>query len=181
MQQSTRRLTTTGDAGGGEPHNILQPYQVHNYIIKAKQSSGVVATVVDNLNSTSTTDALSANQGKIINEKIQELTTYSTEEQVVGTWIDGNPIYRKSFNIGNVTSDVEISTNITNFAELISATGRGKLENQYWATLPQTNIQASGVYFAINLNSDGSKIQIKRSSNLFRYVVIILEYTKTTD
>lgn len=66
MQQSTRRLTTTGDAGGGQPHNILQPYQVQNYIIKAKQSAGVVATVVDSLNSTSATDALSANQGRLL-------------------------------------------------------------------------------------------------------------------
>jgi microcystin-dependent protein len=61
---------TTSNAGEGEPHNILQPYEVHNYIIKAKQSAGVVATVVDSLNSTSTTDALSANQGRLLNEKI---------------------------------------------------------------------------------------------------------------
>lgn len=37
------------------------------YIIKAYQSAGVVATVVDNLNSSSATDALSANQGRILN------------------------------------------------------------------------------------------------------------------
>lgn len=54
----------TGDAGN------LQPYIVTNYIIKAFQSAGTVATVVDNLNSTSTTDALSANQGKTLNENI---------------------------------------------------------------------------------------------------------------
>lgn len=60
----------TTSTGGGQPHNILQPYQVINYIIKARQSSGVVATVVDGLNSTSTTDALSANQGRVLNEKI---------------------------------------------------------------------------------------------------------------
>lgn len=42
------------------------------YIIKAAQSAGVVATVIDNLNSTSTTDALSANQGKVLNEKIED-------------------------------------------------------------------------------------------------------------
>lgn len=52
----------------------LQPYTTSNFIIKAKQSSGVVATVVDNLNSTSATDALSAKQGKILNDKIS--TTY---------------------------------------------------------------------------------------------------------
>lgn len=59
----------TAKTGEGQPHNIMQPYLVCNFIIKAKQSSGLVATVVDNLNSASETDALSAKQGKILNEK----------------------------------------------------------------------------------------------------------------
>lgn len=54
--------------GGGQAHNNLQPYIVSNYIIKAKQTQAVVATVVDNLINTSKVDALSANQGKILNE-----------------------------------------------------------------------------------------------------------------
>lgn len=58
------------ETGGSQAHNILQPYIVQNYIIKAAQSSGVVATVVDNLTSTSATNALSANQGKVLSDKI---------------------------------------------------------------------------------------------------------------
>ncbi|MCI8470347.1 MAG: hypothetical protein HFJ35_02480 [Clostridia bacterium] len=58
-------------AGNGQPHNNLQPYIACNFIIKAKQSSGLVATVVDNLESTSETDALSAKQGKILKEMMQ--------------------------------------------------------------------------------------------------------------
>ena len=77
VQQSTNRLTTTGSTGGGQAHNILQPYIVTNYIIKAFQSAGTVATVIDNLNSTSTTDALSANQGKVIKELMQGTILYS--------------------------------------------------------------------------------------------------------
>lgn len=57
------------NTGGGQPHNILQPYITLNYVIKASQNAGLVATVVDNLNSTSTTDGLSANQGKVLKEK----------------------------------------------------------------------------------------------------------------
>ena len=62
----------SSQTGENQPHNILQPYIVQNYIIKAKQSAGVVATVVDGLNSTSATNALSANQGRILNEKISK-------------------------------------------------------------------------------------------------------------
>lgn len=70
---STNSTTT----GGGEPHNILQPYIVINYIIKAFQSAGTVATVVDNLNSTSTTDALSANQGNVLKELLNGTVLYN--------------------------------------------------------------------------------------------------------
>lgn len=69
----SKKQLLTDNAGGGQPHNNLQPYTVSNFIIKAKQSSGVVATVVDNLNSTSATDALSAKQGKELNDKISEI------------------------------------------------------------------------------------------------------------
>ena len=58
--------------GGGQAHNNMPPYVGSYYIIKAKQSAGVVATVVDNLSSASPTDALSANQGKILNDKINK-------------------------------------------------------------------------------------------------------------
>ena len=63
--------------GNGQPMNNLQPYQVTNYIIKARQSSGIVATVVDGLNSTSTTNALSANQGKVLKEMITGVEVFN--------------------------------------------------------------------------------------------------------
>ena len=57
-----------------QPHNNLQPYFVTKFIIKAEESSAIVATVVDNLTSTSSTNALSANQGKVLNNKTVNLT-----------------------------------------------------------------------------------------------------------
>ena len=58
--------------GSSQSHNNIQPSFVGVYIIKAKQSAGLVATVVDSLDSTSATDALSAKQGKNLKEKIEK-------------------------------------------------------------------------------------------------------------
>lgn len=83
------------NAGGNQPHNNLQPYITSNFIIKAKQSVGVLATVVDGLDSTSTTDALSANAGHTLNAKIDGLiTSGTTPEGFYTKFPDGTMICR---------------------------------------------------------------------------------------
>ncbi len=73
----------------------LQPYITSNFIIKAKQSVGVLATVVDGLDSTSTTDALSANAGHTLNAKIDGLiTSGTTPEGFYTKFPDGTMICR---------------------------------------------------------------------------------------
>lgn len=47
--QNPRPNFYTGWEGGGQPHNNMPPYVGTYYIIKAKQSAGVIATVVNNL------------------------------------------------------------------------------------------------------------------------------------
>lgn len=70
-------------AGGNQAHNNLQPYIVFNYIIKASKTIATIiktdtAEIIDNLTSKSTTDALSANQGRVLNEQLKRklLTAY---------------------------------------------------------------------------------------------------------
>lgn len=64
------------ETGNSQGHNNIQPSIVQNYIIKANQSAGIVATVINNLESTSETDALSAKQGNklydLLKKKFQE-------------------------------------------------------------------------------------------------------------
>jgi len=71
------QVLTTETLGEDQPHNNMQPSVATNFIIKAKQSAGVVATIVDSLESNSSVDALSAKQGKILDEKIRNV--YPTE------------------------------------------------------------------------------------------------------
>lgn len=71
------------NTGGDQSHNNLQPYVVVNYIIKYhKESTSVTATVEDNLNSSSYKNALSARQGKILNETKVSSTSIKSIEMV---------------------------------------------------------------------------------------------------
>ena len=104
---------------------------------------------------------------------------YSTEEQVVGTWIDGKNIYRKCFDLGVDTYFLETlnkwttiyNTNIINSDKLIS----------HKFISDEGMIRDIGDNL-LKLDSNGN-LQIwcyeKREYSVVRY--IILEYTKTTD
>lgn len=80
--------------GSSQSHNNIQPSLVAIYIIKVKQSAGLVATVVNSLESTSATDALSAKKGKELNEKITKNIT-TGQEFATNTYIDGKMVYAK--------------------------------------------------------------------------------------
>ena len=62
------------DIGGGGAHNhgdvsTIQPTAVMNWIIKASMLAVITGNIEDSLTSTSSTDALSAKQGKVLNDK----------------------------------------------------------------------------------------------------------------
>lgn len=101
----------TDPTGGGQSHNNLQPYIILNYIIKYKESQAVIAEVIDNLNSDSEIDALSARQGKILNEKTNKLVKEFTLAQDSNIFtVDGLDI-QKDGGIYDVY--VQFSQNIT--------------------------------------------------------------------
>ena len=70
------RVYETNEAGEGDSGN-LQPYEVDVWIIKVSNLVGMLdtknANVIDNLTSTSRTDALSANMGRELNDKIDKI------------------------------------------------------------------------------------------------------------
>lgn len=174
-----------GKTGGSQPHNNIQPSFVATYIIKAKQSAGVVATVVNSLESTSATDALSAKQGKELNEKITRNSTYSTEEQAVGTWIDGKTIYRKIINFGalpNATKK-EVQHNISNISNFTKIEGIAirNDETKFTQSLPLVYKNAEMFYnTALAVDNTIVEIQTAGDRSMFNGYVT-LEYTKTVE
>ena len=168
----------TSYTGGSQAHNNMQPYVTTNYIIKAFQSSGVVAQV-SNTKSDSTTDTYSCDY---INEKY----SYSTEEKVVGEWIGGKPIYRKVLSLGAL-GDTETTKTFTlseNYQYVLDFKPYMTLNNA--VNLIPIHIDDM-TYIEAEASSDGAgniTITVKRGSagSWFDWNFdCVIEYTKTTD
>lgn len=109
--------------------------------------------------------------------------TYSTTEQVVGYWIDGKPIYRKTIehSISDTSAiTTNISTGITDMETLVKSDGMALYNNTIW--LPLTFYNAGG-FNSYHIAQSGQVIVYQRGSNNYpaSKVYITLEYTKTTD
>lgn len=157
---------------------------------KVNWTDPIETQVINSLNAESTTSALSAYQGKVLNNRlmnIEDSSIYSTEETKVGTWIDGKPIYRKVIEystqpasesntfyhgISNVDKFIDIETKIyrkdgvQHFAPRYTP-GENSW-NFYYDDITKTKI-------AFNC---GSQL---RSGTYWGTSYFIFEYTKTTD
>lgn len=99
---------------------------------------------------------------------------YSTEEKVVGKWIDGKNIYEQIFIIGsknaNYTFTIDNLNNIINYSGFCTIGG-------YKRTIPFIQIQYNN-FVIINEYKDGI---VLLSTNLsYNDCVLIIQYTKTT-
>lgn len=164
--------------GGGQAHNNLQPYIVSNYIIKAKQTQAVVATVVDNLTSESSTDAFSANQGRILKGYIEDNDTMiSTLQQDIIDIEDSmiTKIQKNGVNlpITNKTVDITVPTKISELEN-----DSGYVKNTDYATISTGGAvkvgSDSSVDYGFNLTDDG--VLYVRQKNYTDYLSVNNNY-----
>ena len=132
----------------------------------------------------------SIDEVKNIVNKVDNKFNYSTEEQMIGTWIDGKPLYRKYIDIGNLASS-----------------GGRKLINLSDYGIEATNVKKWNVYKndGAGIYSDISSAMVTMSGELVCRTILystdnqliiasgtvqdisshtayaILEYIKTTD
>lgn len=130
---------------------------------------------------------LSAENLNQMQDNIEEATkdTYSTEETVIGTWINGKPIYRKvvQFTIGAINTANQYSLGIA--AEtIVGWKGYFKnSENQYW---PIDNFyvdssNANGIWVFVDATNGILHEQHNYSYPTGKQATFIIDYTKTTD
>ena len=132
--------------------------------------------VVDSLNSTSKTDSLSANMGRELNEKL----SYSTEETVIGTWIDGKPLYRKvlsSTTISDSNVDITLPSNID-----FMSTDKVEIKSGGFSFFSDRYTNANDLIQIFKFNATTLRVVLGSAwKSNFISAIIVIEYTKTTD
>ena len=118
---------------------------------------------------------------KNIETKLRTVTTYSTEEQAIGKWIDGKTIYRKVISGNMPVPDINGGTwyNITNnVQDLVNVYGNILQRPYNYVTILRNNAYVSAFDVVVD-------------NNLLKYrnlgipadqpYKIVIEYMKTTD
>jgi hypothetical protein len=119
---------------------------------------------------------------------VEEMTKdiYSTKEQVIGTWIDGKPLYRKVINATPTISNssyqtISIKHNISDLKNVYKCNAflHNTGNTQTYILPAETSaIQAIGIS---EINSTNIIMYSKNDTWSGWIAEIILEYTKTTD
>ena len=104
------------------------------------------------------------------------METYSTEEQVVGTWIDGKPIYRKLIFNNSTIGSIIVSLDIDTFIQFI---GWYRDDNADFP-IPWNDFNSTYSSWCFGYYEKNKKtLTIRSNKNFTGYGWA--EYTKTTD
>ena len=165
---------------GGTTGQVLAKNTDTDNDVKWVDQTGGGVTVVDSLTSTSTTDALSAKQGKILNDKITNINTYSTEEVNTGKkWIDGKDIYRKVITQNNANT-IDLAN--LSIDTLIETRGQVKVTNPSYdiCALDFSWTGGDSVLRGIFTQYTGTNLVFNIKNITVGYIHVILEYTKAS-
>lgn len=111
---------------------------------------------------------------------------YTTDEQVIGTWVDGKPLYRKTvIKSGTISQRETVSLGIANVENIFLVSDASNVNNGQTPLHLVTgtdNSNNTGGFFDIQQSDTSFLFRI--GSGMVGYVenaIITVQYTKTTD
>ena len=111
---------------------------------------------------------------------------HSTSEQVIGTWINSKPLYRKIYNTftfgAGATNNYIILDNATTY-NIVNAYGKVSIVNNSFTMILGTGDYGLGSLSNVYKNESSGDIYINTSLSQtdITSVEIVIEYTKSTD
>lgn len=114
------------------------------------------------------------------------LDVYSTEETRIGTWIDGKPMYRRVINLTSPTTidtDVVIGSVSDMQIQMITKLSCIQYDTPFFVQPVPFYAPSGDQYFGLTIWIDGGSIKshVMKSYHAGKPMLLILEYTKTTD
>ena len=109
---------------------------------------------------------------------------YSTEERVVGCWIDGKPLYQKTIDFGALPNADQkaVAHNISNIDNIVNLFGVANNTNSNLNDFALPYIDTNSLQNGIGLYINSTNITIRTGSDRSGLTAfIIIQYTKTTD
>ena len=107
---------------------------------------------------------------------------YSTDEQLIGRWIDGKPIYQKVINCGATPSRAcTFPHGISNLETVVLLRGIGRV-NERWDFLPYPTPDSITYQVRLDILKSGNiRFSYGSGADLYQEVYVIIQYTKSTD
>ena len=154
------------------------------------RSNGKLKELVIKANDSIPANSVIEYEGDVVPEGYEKVEDkgeiYSTEEQRIGTWIDGKPIYRKTIIDTTFRTDFySVANNIKQFVNQYGYVQRkdypkaSQLINSRASTDMSIQFLASNTEVGIQI--DWGSNWKNNYSTLFDKIIITVEYTKTTD
>ena len=108
---------------------------------------------------------------------------YSTTETVVGTWIDGRPIYRRVYEYNGTASNTSVLMDVDNADDIdmvIDIRGMGKTATRQFPSPYNSN---TSNLFSVFYEHSTHRIfcDMRTAGNTFTHIHVILEYIKISD
>jgi len=105
------------------------------------------------------------------------VNNYSTEEQIVGTWIDGKPLYQRTYEAVMPSAGVLVTLS----ADIIVRDISGYVDNSGVNQIPIGSYFASNNFVQVYIDNTNHVINGVNQGYPSKPCYITIQYTKTTD
>lgn len=146
----------------------------------ANTANGKADTNATNITTLQGSVATNTSDISNIKDTLDTLDNLTTTEKVVGKFIDGKPLYRQIFTIGNVgTSSTQNLGSIPTLDSVFEIYG-ATYYNGLWTSLPR--VHTSDFNYHVQVYIDNGVLYVHTGGGvIISRGYVIVEYTKTTD
>lgn len=109
---------------------------------------------------------------------------YSTNEQVIGTWIDSKPLYQKTISFGALPNSTSksVAHGISDLDKIVDFSALAKRPEPFnIIPLPSSHYQSTSAQQEISFNATNITIRNGNNASAYTDVYVTLQYTKTSD